>query len=140
MATERIMGPNEKLLREACAHCERQEYHHIFLLFSPTIKLRSPGRPHRLETAGERQGISEIHAHAAISQRHWETLAIRIHEFIAHQDTRFAIHSTIDVRSNMTGKVARVEKVDLVTMKDGKICDFAEFLDTAVLERAARPR
>jgi ketosteroid isomerase-like protein len=36
--------------------------------------------------------------------------------------------------------LARIEKVDLVTMKDGKICDYAEYLDTAVLERASRPR
>jgi ketosteroid isomerase-like protein len=134
------MGPNEKLLREACAHSERGEFHHVVLLFSPTIRWRSPGKPNRLETAGERQGVNEVQAYAAISQRHWTTLAIRIHEIITHNDTRFAVHSTVDVRNKSTDQLARIEKVDLVTMKDGKICDYAEYLDTAVLERASRPR
>ena len=104
------------------------------------MRLRSPGSRNRLDTAGDRIGIGEVHTYAAISQRHWTVLAIRIHEIIAHDDTRFAIRSTVDVRNNATGKAARVEKVDLVTMADGKICDYAEFLDTAVLERASRPR
>lgn len=140
VANERSIGPNEKLLREACAYCERGEHHHIVLLFSPTIRWRSPGKPNRLETAGELHGLSEVYARAAISQRHWNTLAVRIHEIIAHNDTRFAVHSTIDIRHHSTDQVAHVEKVDLITMKDGQICDLAEFLDTAVLERASRPR
>jgi ketosteroid isomerase-like protein len=140
MGSERTVGPNEKLLRDACAHSERGEFHQVVTLFSPTIRWRSPGKPNRLETAGDWESIDEVHAYAAISQRHWTMEAIRVHEIIAHDDTRFAVQSTVDVRHNMTDKVARVEKVDLVTMKDGKICDFAEFLDTAVLERAARPR
>ena len=140
MVNEMTIGPNEKVLREACTHSERGEFHHVVLLFSPTIRWRSPGKANRLETAGERQGINEVHAYAAISQRHWTMQAMRVHEIIAHNDTRFAVHSTVDVRNNATGQLARVEKVDLVTMKDGQICDYAEFLDTAVLERASRPR
>lgn len=81
-----------------------------------------------------------MHAHAAITQRYWNILAVRIHELIAHKDTRFAVHSSIDLQHNSTNQVAHVEKVDLITMKDGQICDLAEFLDTAVLERASRPR
>lgn len=140
VANERTIGPNEKILREACAHSERGEFHHVVLLFSPAIRWRSPGKANRLETAGERQGINEVHAYAAISQRHWTVQTMRIHEIIAHNDTRFAVHSTVEVRNNSTGQLARVEKVDLVTMNDGQIVDFAEYLDTAVLERASRPR
>lgn len=140
MGNERTIGPNEKLLREACAHSERGEFHHVVLLFSPAIRWRSPGKPNRLETAGDLQGLSEVYAHAAISQRNWSILAVRIHELIAHNDTRFAVHSTIDLRHNSTNQVAHVEKVDLITMEDGQICDLAEFLDTAVMERASRPR
>lgn len=140
VANERAMGPNEKLLREACAHGERGELHHVVLLFSPTIRWRTPGQPNRLETAGDLRGIGEVHAHAAITQRYWNILAVRIHELIAHKDTRFAVHSSIDLQHNSTNQVAHVEKVDLITMKDGQICDLAEFLDTAVLERASRPR
>lgn len=137
---EKTMGPNETALRDACADCERGEYHRMVMLFSPAIRWRSPGKPNRLETAGQREGLNEVQAHAAISQRIWTILGIRIREFIVHNDTRFAVHSSIDIRNNMTNQIAHVEKVDLITMKDGQICDLAEFLDTAVMERASRAR
>ena len=50
-------------------------------------------------------------------------------------------HLRIDVtaQNRITGKTVRFEKVDFVTMQDGKITTYSEIFDTAPLIRAARP-
>jgi uncharacterized protein len=59
-------------------------------------------------------------------------------EFIAEGD-RVAMRGSTAWRSRKTGRVIDTPKADFVTFRDGKIVEFQEFYDTAVLMAAARP-
>jgi ketosteroid isomerase-like protein len=132
------MGPNERILRDACARCTKGDFAGVVSLFASDIRWKSPGSPNRLETAGVRQGIEGAAAYIAASAVSWTPLSYEVQEIFVSGDTRFAVRVVVEVQSNITRKIVRVEKVDFVTMKDGKVTDFAEVLDTAPLERASR--
>ncbi|MCB1864188.1 MAG: nuclear transport factor 2 family protein [Chromatiales bacterium] len=60
----------------------------------------------------------------------WEMLHYTIDEYVAQGDRVVAIGSC-GWRHRATGKELETPKVDLVTMRDGKITDFFELYDTA---------
>jgi ketosteroid isomerase-like protein len=62
-----------------------------------------------------------------------------VEEIVGKDDRRFAVRIRVSAQSNATGKSVRFEKIDFVTMEDGKITNYAEIYDTAPLIRAARP-
>lgn len=132
------MGPNEKILRDACARCVKGDFQGVPALFAEGVRWRSPGSANRLETAGERHGPEGALAYMTASANNWQVLSLDVREIICRDDTRFALMIIVEVESNITRKRVRVEKVDFVTMKGGKITDYAEVLDTAPLVRAAR--
>lgn len=132
------MGPNETILRDACARCAKGDFQGVPALFAKDVRWRSPGNANRLETAGERHGPEGALAYMTASAVYWQVLSLEVLEIIGRDDTRFALRIIVEVKSNVTEKQVRVEKVDFVTMKDGQVTDYAEVLDTAPLVRAAR--
>lgn len=65
----------------------------------------------------------------------WEMIYFRTNEFIAQND-RVVVLSEVSFRFRKTGKVAVTPKADIHRFRDGKICEFFEFYDTAVAASA----
>ncbi len=60
----------------------------------------------------------------------WEMIYFRTNEFIAQND-RLVVLGDVSFRFRKTGKVACTPKADIHRFRDGKICEFFEFYDTA---------
>lgn len=131
------MGPNEKLLRAAYAVWLRGES--IVDIFAPDIVWTSVGAPNRMETAGEWRGMDGVRQYYAALAASWTLSGITIDEIVTQDDRRFAVRINVTAQSHVTGKAVRFEKVDFVTMRDGKVTTYSEIFDTAPLIRAARP-
>ncbi len=60
----------------------------------------------------------------------WEMIYYRIDEYIAQGDRVVAL-GHVSFKNNRTGKVLETPKADFHKFRDGKICEFFEFYDTA---------
>lgn len=47
------------------------------------------------------------------------------------EGSKAAVRSMFTVRARATGHIAQTEVLDLIEVKDGKICSFLQFFDTA---------
>jgi ketosteroid isomerase-like protein len=60
----------------------------------------------------------------------WEMIYYRIDEYIAQGDRVVAL-GHVSFKNRRTGKVLETPKADFHKFRDGKICEFFEFYDTA---------
>ena len=65
----------------------------------------------------------------------WEMIYYRVNEYIAQNDRVVAL-CDVSFRHKKTGKVATSPKADVHRFRDGKICEFFEYYDTAGLAAA----
>ena len=130
------MGPNELLLRKAYAAYVVGEP--LPDVFSNDIVWTSVGAPNRIETAGEWHGLDGVAQYFEALSANWALTQFVVEEVVSRNDSRFALRIRVTAESSSTGKSVRVEKTDLVTMKEGKIVEYAEIYDTGLLVRAQR--
>lgn len=130
------MGPNEKVLRDAFARYIRGES--VVWAFAEEIVWTSVGAPNRIDMAGEWRGLDGVRQYFQAMANNWTLSDFIVEEIVGQDDRRLAVLISLTARSNATGKAVHFEKVDFVTMEDGKIVNFAEIYDTAPLIRAAR--
>lgn len=130
------MGPNEKALRDAYARYLSGES--VVTAFAENIFWVSVGAPNRIDTAGEWRGLDGVRQYFAAMADNWTLSEFKVEEMVTADDRRIAVRISVVAQSNVTGKAVRFEKVDLVSMENGKITDYSEIYDTAPLIRAAR--
>lgn len=56
------------------------------------------------------------------------------------EGSKMAVRSMFTVRARKTGKIAYTEILDLIEFRDGKICSFAQFFDTACANALLDPQ
>lgn len=132
------MGPNEKILRKAYADYAGGDLESLMALFSDNVVIKAVGAQNRLDHPGEWHGLDGVRAFLSAILGTWTFERMELLEMIAQNDTRFAIRSAVTGIHRATGGRASVERVDLVTMENGKCTSYAEIFDTAPLERASR--
>jgi ketosteroid isomerase-like protein len=132
------MGPNEKALRKAYADYAGGDVESIFTLFTDDVVFKSVGAPNRIDHAGEWRGLDGVREFLLAIAKNWTFQKIEMLEMIAKDDTRFVVRTAVTGTNRLTGGRASVERVDFVTMKNGKCTSYAETFDTSPLERASR--
>lgn len=132
------MGPNEKILRQAYADFERGELASLLAVLSDNIVVRAVGSPLRLDHPGEWHGIEGMKRFLAAIAANWTFPSRKVLEVIAQDDTRFVVRSAVTGVHNLTGGRASAERVDFISMANGKVLTYQEIFDTAPLERASR--
>lgn len=132
------MGPNEKVLRDAYAHYARGAFDKLFAVFADDVVMKSVGALNRIDHAGEWHGMDGVHGFLAAIAENWTFEKVEMLEMIAQNDTRFVVRTAVTGVSTRTGGRASVERVDFVTMHNGKCKSYAEIFDTSPLERATR--
>ena len=131
------MGPNETVLREIYERYGAGDAEYMFKKFADNIVWKSPGNPEYIATAGVRRGAQGVREFLAKLRPEWELQRHEVLEVIAQEDTHFALRiAVVGVHRRTHGRV-QFDKVDLVTMANGKFVAYEEFFDTAPLERAA---
>ena len=68
----------------------------------------------------------------------WEMISYTVNEYIA-QDNRVVALGNCSFRNRQTGKILDTPKADFHTFREGKICEFFEFYDTAQAISKATP-
>lgn len=132
------MGPNEKKLREIYQFYADGDLESVMSLLSDDVVLRSVGAPNRLDHSGDWHGHAGARAHIQALAEHWEFARLELLEMFHEGDRRFVVRTAVSGVHRRTGAKMNVERVDLVTMKDGKCASCFEVYDTAPLERASR--
>ena len=134
------MGRNEQVVREVYERCSNGDFAAKLQLFADDVTWRSSGAPNRIGTAGEWRGLNGVYAYFAALFHEWQVQAFDLVEVVGQDDRRFFARTTVELRHHGTGARVRMEKVDALTMEDGKCTSFCEIFDTAPVERAARFR
>ncbi len=66
----------------------------------------------------------------------WEWQSIEPQSLIIHGN-RVASHYRLTARHRPSGTIVNTEMVDLITIENGRVTDFLEFLDTAMIVQVA---
>jgi ketosteroid isomerase-like protein len=72
----------------------------------------------------------EVKAYFAGLTSEWEMIFYRVDEYVAQGDRGVAL-SHVSFKHRKTGKTLETPKADVHRFRDGKICEFFEFYDTA---------
>lgn len=131
------MGPNETILRRAYDRYSGGDTQYLYEILSNDVVWKSSGNPQVLAFAGEQSGKDGVREYFAKMSGEWNLQKHVPVEFIAQDDRRFAVRVAIEAVNKRTGGQVKLEKIDLVTMADGKCTAYAELFDTALVERAA---
>lgn len=132
------MGPNEKILRGAYAAYALGNFESLLKLFADDVVIKSVGAPNRLDHSGEWHGAEGVRGFLAAIVGNWTFRKIEMLEMIVQNDTRFVVRTAVVGVNRVTGGRASVERIDFVSMLDGKCKSYAEIFDTSPLERASR--
>lgn len=131
------MGPNEAILRRAYDRFSEGDAEYIYEVFADDIVWKSAGNPEVLPFAGEWRGKDGVRDYFVKSRADWDIPVHKPIEFIVHDDHRFAVRVEVEAVNKRTGGRIKLEKLDLLTMENGKCTAYAELFDTAIVERAA---
>jgi uncharacterized protein len=136
-STRRIYEPG----RDACELAQRrlQKWHETkagsvdywLSLMTDDIQFRSlaAGAP-KMEFTRASTCKEEVKSYLAQLTSDWEMIQYEIDEYIAQGDRVVALGSCA-FRNKRTGKVLDTTKADFHKFRNGKICEFFEFYDTA---------
>jgi uncharacterized protein len=78
----------------------------------------------------------EVRGYFSGLRDNWEMIYYRVNEIIAQNDRVVAL-CEVSFRNKKTGKLAGGPKADVHRIRDGKICEFFEYYDTASLAAAS---
>ena len=131
------MGPNETALREGYRRFSSGDEKSVFDYLADGVVWLSSGSPGHVLTAGERRGADGVRDYFEARNKEWSIDRFDVRRIMGEGDENFAVHVTCSGRHKRTAGRVLFDKVDLVTMKDGKITRFVEIMDTALLERCA---
>ncbi|MEQ1867838.1 MAG: nuclear transport factor 2 family protein [Alphaproteobacteria bacterium] len=134
------MGRNEQIVRDAYARCRSGDFEAKWDIVADDVTWTSSGASNRIATAGEWRGANGVYAYFTALFHEWQILAFDVVEMIGHDDRRFFARVALELCHNGTGARVKMEKVDALTMEDGKCTSFSETFDAAPVERAARVR
>jgi len=109
----------------------------LLALLTPDIEWGEPDNP-VIPSSGTRYGIDGVREWLRIGSQTEEVLALEPHRFVA-QDDAVAVVGRTTVRARPTGRTFDTDFVHLVVVRDGRICRFREFFDTAAAAEAFRP-
>lgn len=128
------MGPNEQALRAAYARYTNGDLETVIDAFADDCVWTASGDRSRLPFAGEWRGHAGIRGYFA-ARADWTIREHNVTEIIGQNDSRFAVKVAVDAL-HKNGARVRLDKVDLVTMANGKCTSYTETFDSALLERA----
>jgi uncharacterized protein len=104
---------------------------HWLGLMSDDIQFRSlAGGAAKMEFTSTSTCKDEVKQYFAELTNQWSMIHYTVDEFIAQNDRVVALGSC-SFRHKKTGKILETPKADFHKFRDGKICQFFEFYDTA---------
>lgn len=104
--------------------------------FTPDAVCRLAGSPQASPIAGTHQGTAAVRQLLSALIDHWQWQAVEI-DSITIQGDRAALHFNLTTLYTPTKTLVTTEIVDIITVREGKIASFVEFVDTALAAKVA---
>ena len=112
---------------------------HWLSIMADEVKLRSLAEGAKgLEFTTLRKGAGEIQQYLDGLLSQFEMIHYTVEHYTAQDDRVIAVGST-SWRNKTTGKVVDTAKADVTRFKDGKMIEFFEFYDTAMMLESCTP-
>ena len=121
---------NLATVRRAFAALGKNDMKKLKGLLSADVEWRTPGPLDVLPFAGVHKGPDAVAAWWKKLGESEEAIRFEPQDFIPYED-KVIVTGDSDMRVKSTGKELSAEWVQIYTLKDGKICGFREFYDTA---------
>jgi ketosteroid isomerase-like protein len=99
---------------------------------SDDVAWSSSGPAERLPTAQARKGKEGVANYFEALQQTWRVEGHEAKEFFARGD-RVVVRTVLTAICTGTARSAEIEKIDLLTVRDGKIASFQELFDASKL-------
>ena len=119
----------ERVVRESYAARKRNHVEDALKYFHPDARFRLVGSKSLGQMTEAISGIAALRTMFEHLFPIWDWSKFEIHSLHVDGDKAF-VHLSGQVGHIPTGKILDTEILDTLTIKDGKIADFAEFLDT----------
>lgn len=122
----------EALIKQGYAARDRGDVEAILACFRPDGRFHLAGSPQVSAICGVAAGHEELRATMTALVANFE---ITQRDFVAIlvDGERAAVHSRIQARHVATNKTVTTDLLDLWTFENGKILEFVEFADTALV-------
>ncbi len=101
----------------------------VFALMAEDIAWGSCGIPGSDITAGCSTGRAAVDRYFDALRGAWEIEGYEVREILGTEG-RFAVHARVKARHKTSGTLLETDKVDLLTIRDGRIAAFTEIMDT----------
>lgn len=102
--------------------------------FAPDARFIMAGSPAASRIAIRAETPEDMHGLVRILVGDWRWTGVDFHAIIIDEN-RAAVHYRLSTEHVPTGRTVESDLVDLMTVRDGKIAEFTEFVDTALAER-----
>lgn len=106
--------------------------------FGPNASIRIAGSPRTSPIAGS-SGPDHLRRHLSALIADWEWRSMEIESLLIDGNT-VAVHYRLGARYIPTGDIVTSEVMDLITIDDGRIGAYVEFVDTATTAALAAKR
>lgn len=117
-------------IREGYAARVRGDVEGVLSVFTPDAIFRLNAAPLNRITAVHTMAGAELRSAMTQLIDNFEFSDFEIVDSVV-EGSKAAVRSMFTVRARTTGRVAQTEVLDLIEFKDGKICSFVQFFDTA---------
>lgn len=108
----------------------------VFALMADDIEWESCGIPGSDITAGCSAGRAAVDRYFEALRGAWAIEGYEVLEILG-QEARFAVHARVRARHKPSNTLLETDKVDLLTIRDGRITAFTEIMDTHPLHALA---
>ena len=132
-----VTEPSVKAIIESFhRHRQANDVEGCLAYFSPDATFRMAGSADASGIAGSHKGAEAVRQLLSALIANWEWKSVRIDSVII-QNERAALHFELAAvfKPNLTP--VNTEIVDILTVRDGKITSFVEFVDTALAAKVA---
>lgn len=135
---DRQADANIALLRAAYDRYQAGDIAHVFSLLDDNVQWVSSGDPKLFPLSTARSGPAQVAAYFQQLQQDWTVESHEPLEFFGTGD-RVAVRTRVRVRNNHTGGVSELDKMELWTVRDGRIHSFQEIFDSGTLTAVMPP-
>jgi ketosteroid isomerase-like protein len=122
------------LVKETYRRYSSGDMDYVYAVLADDVEWRSSGRREVVPTAPPRRGREGVRDYFAALWSDWIIERHDPQEFIGTGE-RIAVRTRVIARHKSSAQILVLDKVDLLTVRNGRIHAFYEIFDTAPLER-----
>lgn len=132
------MGPIETAIRKSYVAYDEGDIESLVRTYTRDVVMFASGDPQILIYAGTWTGRDQAREFLIKAREQWQIVRRELTGVVSQNDADFAVTSVVEAKNKQTGKTAVSWKIDIIRFQGGRMCYYAEYMDTATMQAAAR--